>query len=165
MFIGNKENFKECMDKIKILNPKENKTYRVSFMYMLRSLLLIIVLLIIIIYSSKAFIHPLKDNNLISIFLILFLISYICFNLYTVLGYNIKVNEKTVENKKIKILISDIIKLQYILVRVNSRKYERVLSVMTKNHEEYMFRLNIRKSLHFMKQLSILSGLIIEYID
>ena len=103
MFIGNKENFKECMDKIKILNPKENKTYRVSFMYMLRSLLLIIVLLIIIIYSSKAFIHPLKDNNLISIFLILFLISYICFNLYTVLGYNIKVNEKTVENKKIKL--------------------------------------------------------------
>ena len=157
MFIGNKENFKECMDKIKILNPKENKTYRVSFMYMLRSLLLIIVLLIIIIYSSKAIIHPLKDHNLISILLILFLISYI--------WYNIKVNEKTVENKKIKILISDIIKLQYILVRVNGRKYERVLSVMTKNHEEYMFRLNIRKSLHFMKQLSILSGLIIEYID
>ena len=165
MFITNKESFKEYMDSIKILNPEEKTIYRVSLMYMLRSLLLILVLLIIIIYSLKSFIHPLKDNNLISIFLILFLISYICFNLYTVLGYNIKVDKKAVENKKIKILISDIIKLQYILVRVNGKKYERVLSVITKNKEEYMFRLNIRKSLHFMKQLSILTGLIVEYID
>ena len=165
MFITNKESFKEYMNNIKILNPEEKTIYRVSLMYMLRSLLLILVLLIIIIYSLKSFIHPLKDNNLISIFLILFLISYICFNLYTVLGYNIKVDKKAVENKKIKILISDIIKLQYILVRVNGKKYERVLSVITKNKEEYMFRLNIRKSLHFMKQLSILTGLIVEYID
>lgn len=165
MFITNKESFKEYMNNIKILNPEEKTIYRVSLMYMLRSLLLILVLLIIIIYSLKSFIHPLEDNNLLSILLILFLIFYICFNLYTVLGYNIKVDKKAVENKKIKILISDIIKLQYILVRVNGRKYERVLSVMTKNHEEYMFRLNIRKSLHFMKQLSILTGLIVEYID
>ena len=158
MFIGNKESFKEYMDSIKILNPEEKTIYRVSLMYMLRSLLLILVLLIIIIYSLKSFIHPLEDNNLMSILLILFL-------LYTVFGYNIKVDKKAVENKKIKILISDIVKLKYILVRVNGKKYERVLSVITKNHKEYMFRLNIRKSFHFMKQLSILSNLMVEYID
>lgn len=165
MFIGNKESFNEYMDSIKILNPEEKTIYRVSLMYMLRSLLLILVLLIIIIYSLKSFIHPLEDNNLMSILLILFLLSYICFNIYTVFGYNIKVDKKAVENKKIKILISDIVKLKYILVRVNGKKYERVLSVITKNHKEYMFRLNIRKSFHFMKQLSILSNLMVEYID
>ena len=113
MFIGNKESFKEYMDSIKILNPEEKTIYRVSLMYMLRSLLLILVLLIIIIYSLKSFIHPLEDNNLMSILLILFLLAYICFNIYTVFGYNIKVDKKAVENKKIKILISDIVKLKY----------------------------------------------------
>ena len=154
MFIGNKKSFKEYMDSIKILNPEEKTIYRVSLMYMLRSLLLILVLLIIIMYSLKSFIHPLEDNNLMSILLILFLLAYICFNIYTVFGYNIKVDKKAVENKKIKILISDIVKLKYILVRVNGKKYERVLSVI-----------NIRKSFHFMKQLSILSNLMVEYID
>ena len=85
MFIGNKENFKECMDKIKILNPKENKTYRVSFMYMLRSLLLIIVLF-------KALIENLFGN--------------ICGQVY--LSVNIQISRVSKGNTIIKIKIARI---------------------------------------------------------
>ncbi len=165
MFITNKEIFENELNKVYIPYPSKQMLYRVSLVYILKSLILIFALLMIIVYSSTAFIHPFEANNLIAIFLSLLLVIYIFFNLYTILGYGIKVDGEYIKNNNVKISILDIVKLQYMLVRVNGKKYERVLSVVTNSHNEYMFRLNISKPFHFMKQVSVLSNCDIEYID
>lgn len=157
------EQFRNNILNEKVDNPSEEKIYRLSSLYFIRNIIFVIVLLVPSINVLFGLRYSNIDFSLIFTLLVEILIyTYIFYLLNTIFKYKIIVNKNEIINSKTVIRIKDIEKLSIKVSKISRRYNERVLSIITKDKKEYLFRLNISKNIRFIKQISILSNLEVE---
>ncbi|WP_314010473.1 hypothetical protein [Pseudostreptobacillus hongkongensis] len=160
------ETLKTKIENEYIENPKKEFKYRLSIMYFFRSFILIVCIFMLLIYSFTTMNFSSIDSNLVlRLVLELLLIVYILFNLYTIFNYVVVIDENYINTGKKKIIISDIKRLTIKDIKFRGSKYEKALSVVSKDGSEYMFRLNISYKIRFIKQISELTNLKVEFSE
>ncbi len=160
------ETLKTKIENEYIENPKKEFKYRLSIMYFFRSFILIVCIFMLLIYSFTTMNFSSIDSNLVlRLVLELLLIVYILFNLYTIFNYVVVIDENYINTGKKKIIISDIKRLTIKDIKFRGSKYEKALSVVSKDGSEYMFRLNISYKIRFIKQISELTKLKVEFSE
>ena len=160
------ETLKTKIENEYIENPKKEFKYRLSIMYFFRSFILIVCIFMLLIYSFTTMNFSSIDSNLVlRLVLELLLIVYILFNLYTIFNYVVVIDENYINTGKKKIIISDIKRLTIKDIKFRGSKYEKALSVVSKDGSEYMFRLNISYKVRFIKQISDLTNLKVEFSE
>ena len=160
------ETLKTKIENEYIENPKKEFKYRLSIMYFFRSFILIVCIFMLLIYSFTTMNFSRIDSNLVlRLVLELLLIVYILFNLYTIFNYVVVIDENYINTGKKKIIISDIKRLTIKDIKFRGSKYEKALSVVSKDGSEYMFRLNISYKIRFIKQISELTKLKVEFSE
>ena len=160
------ETLKTKIENEYIENPKKEFKYRLSIMYFFRSFILIVCIFMLLIYSFTTMNFSSIDSNLVlRLVLELLLIEYILFNLYTIFNYVVVIDENYINTGKKKIIISDIKRLTIKDIKFRGSKYEKALSVVSKDGSEYMFRLNISYKVRFIKQISELTNLKVEFSE
>lgn len=160
------ETLKTKIENEYIENPKKEFKYRLSIMYFFRSFILIVCIFMLLIYSFTTMNFSSIDSNLVlRLVLELLLIVYILFNLYTIFNYVVVIDENYINTGKKKIIISDIKRLTIKDIKFRGSKYEKALSVVSKDGSEYMFRLNISYKVRFIKQISELTNLKVEFSE
>ncbi|WP_066895276.1 hypothetical protein [Pseudostreptobacillus hongkongensis] len=160
------ETLKTKIENEYIENPKKEFKYRLSIMYFFRSFILIVCIFMLLIYSFTTMNFSSIDSNLVlRLVLELLLIVYILFNLYTIFNYIVVIDENYINTGKKKIIISDIKRLTIKDIKFRGSKYEKALSLVSKDGSEYMFRLNISYKIRFIKQISELTNLKVEFSE
>ena len=160
------ETLKTKIENEYIENPKKEFKYRLSIMYFFRSFILIVCIFMLLIYSFTTMNFSSIDSNLVlRLVLELLLIVYILFNLYTIFNYVVVIDENYINTGKKKIIISDIKRLTIKDIKFRGSKYEKALSLVSKDGSEYMFRLNISYKVRFIKQISELTNLKVEFSE
>ena len=128
------ETLKTKIENEYIENPKKEFKYRLSIMYFFRSFILIVCIFMLLIYSFTTMNFSSIDSNLVlRLVLELLLIVYILFNLYTIFNYVVVIDENYINTGKKKIIISDIKRLTIKDIKFRGSKYEKALSVVSKD--------------------------------
>lgn len=160
------ETIKQEINNMIIKNPHNKSKYRLSILYLIRIFILISCIFTLLVYSIiTTDFYTFNLNLVIKIVLDVFLLIYIIFNVYTAFSTIIIIDNENITSGKIKVNIKEIKRIVLKDARIRGKRFEKVLSVVTKENKEYIFRLNISNKIRFIKQILELTNLKIEFSE